>query len=82
RDEDEFLELGPEEYFEGEGITFVEWADRVANCMPLEYFTIEIEVRGETEREFVVTASSAALEPLLKILNQEGRGTTKITKRQ
>jgi len=68
RDEDEFLELGPEEYFEGEGITFVEWADRVAGCLPLEYFTIEIEVLGETERKFVVTASSAALEPLLKLL--------------
>lgn len=57
RDEDEFLELGPEEYFEGEGITFVEWADRVANCLPAEYFTIEIEVFGQTEREFVVTAN-------------------------
>src|SRR5262245_16376862 len=29
RDEDEFLALGAEEYFESEGITFVEWADRV-----------------------------------------------------
>lgn len=57
RDEDEFLELGPEEYFEGAGITFVEWADRVARCLPLEYFTIEIEVLGQTEREFVLTAN-------------------------
>jgi len=70
RDEDEFLELGPEEYFDGRGITFVEWADRVANCLPVEYFTIAIEVLGPTEREFVVTANSAALESLLKLLNQ------------
>ena len=30
RDDDEFLQLGPEEYFDGSGWTFVEWADRVA----------------------------------------------------
>src|SRR6187401_2712247 len=28
RDDDEFIELGPEEYFESNGVTFVEWADR------------------------------------------------------
>jgi len=72
RDEDEFLELGPEEYFEGTGITFVEWADRVANCLPPEYFTIEIEVLGQTEREFVITANSAALEQMMQRLKQAG----------
>src|SRR5262245_64483264 len=30
KDDDEFIELGPEEYFESAGLTFVEWADRVA----------------------------------------------------
>ncbi len=29
RDADEFLALGPEEYFEGDGLVLVEWADRV-----------------------------------------------------
>jgi len=65
RDEDEFLELGPEEYFDGEGLTFVEWADRVIDCLPVDYLRVEIEVLGETQREFVVTASRPALEPLL-----------------
>jgi len=51
RDEDEFLELGPEEYFEGTGITLVEWADRVASCLPVDYLTISIEVLGQTERD-------------------------------
>jgi tRNA threonylcarbamoyladenosine biosynthesis protein TsaE len=52
KDDDEFLELGPNEYFEGQGITFVEWADRVERCMPREILTIEIAVTGETERQF------------------------------
>lgn len=56
RDDDEFLELGPEEYFEGRapagpGATFVEWADRVERCMPPDAVTIRIEVLdGERRR--------------------------------
>jgi tRNA threonylcarbamoyladenosine biosynthesis protein TsaE len=57
RDEDEFIELGPEEYFESEGLTFVEWADRVESCMPRERVEIACDAVGETERRFVVTAS-------------------------
>ena len=34
RDDDEFLRLGPEEYFERLGWTFIEWADRVERCLP------------------------------------------------
>ena len=32
RNEDEFRDLGPDEYFEGGGLVLVEWADRVENC--------------------------------------------------
>lgn len=51
-DEDEFLELGPDEYFEGEGITLVEWADRVAGCLPKEHLDVHIEVSGSQQRRF------------------------------
>ncbi len=49
KDEDEFLELGPDEYFEGyaragAGLTFVEWGEKVANCLPEEVLHISIEV--------------------------------------
>jgi len=57
-DEDEFLELGPEEYFEADGLTFVEWADRVANCMPADALEVRIEVLDATEREFFIVAKS------------------------
>jgi len=66
--EDEFLELGPEEYFEGSGITLVEWADRVPGCLPEDYLIIRIEAQSETVREFIVTASTSALEPLVERL--------------
>jgi tRNA threonylcarbamoyladenosine biosynthesis protein TsaE len=56
RDEDEFLALGPEEYFESDGLTLIEWADRVPACLPRERVDIHIEVTGETERKFTITA--------------------------
>ncbi len=51
RDEDEFRDLGPDEYFESEGITFVEWGDRVTACLPPDRFEIQIEGAGPTARE-------------------------------
>jgi tRNA threonylcarbamoyladenosine biosynthesis protein TsaE len=61
RDEDEFLELGPEEYFDGAGLTFIEWADRVENCLPPDFLRIEVDVIGDEQRRFTISASSAAL---------------------
>lgn len=52
RDEDEFLELGPDEYFEAEAVSFVEWADRVAGCLPRDYLAVDIEVAGAEARWF------------------------------
>jgi len=54
RDENEFAELGPEEYFGGHGITLVEWADRIEGCLPPERLEIQIEVIGPTARRFSV----------------------------
>ena len=65
RDDDEFLELGPEEYFDSNGLTFIEWADRVLACLPPDYLRIDIEVLGETKREFVVSSSGPKFESLL-----------------
>jgi tRNA threonylcarbamoyladenosine biosynthesis protein TsaE len=50
KDDDEFLELGPDEYFESTGLTFVEWADRVAPLLPAERLEIKLEVIDETQR--------------------------------
>jgi len=67
RDEDEFSALGPEEYFESDGLTMLEWADRVEGCLPPDRMEIQIEVTGQTSRRFTVTAlgrPAALLEPL------------------
>ncbi len=67
-DEDEFLQLGPEEYFDGEGLTLVEWADRVEVCMPRDRIEIHIEVTGKTTREFQVIAVGRGFESVMEEL--------------
>ena len=68
KDEDEFLELGPDEYFEGyapagAGLTFVEWGERVASCLPEEVIRINIEVlSGESRLLFVEGMRADALQ--------------------
>jgi tRNA threonylcarbamoyladenosine biosynthesis protein TsaE len=65
RDEDELLELGPEEYFAGQGVTFVEWADRFEQLLPAGYLKIEIAPVGETAREFTITGRGGEYEKLV-----------------
>lgn len=71
RDEDEFLELGPEEYFERPGLTFIEWASRVAGCLPAEHLTVTIDVTGEASRRFTLTGSTEHDDTLLERLRGE-----------
>jgi tRNA threonylcarbamoyladenosine biosynthesis protein TsaE len=64
----EFLELGADEYFAGDGVSIVEWADRVPGAMPAERLEIRIEVVGETERRFAVQSHGPRYDELLKQL--------------
>jgi tRNA threonylcarbamoyladenosine biosynthesis protein TsaE len=67
-DEDEFLQLGPEEYFESGGVTFIEWADRFPALLPEEYLLIRIMVESENERRFEIAAIGSSLhEPVGKL---------------
>ena len=56
KDDDEFLALGTEEYFEGAGVTLVEWAERVDRCLPAERLEIRIEPHSADARRFEVAA--------------------------
>lgn len=65
-DDDQFLELGPEEYFASPGLTLIEWADRVERCLPRERIDIQIDVLGTTTRRFTIRAVGARYEPVVK----------------
>jgi tRNA threonylcarbamoyladenosine biosynthesis protein TsaE len=48
---DELGDLGLDEYFYGDGVTVVEWADRFPGSMPKRARTIEFGIAGENERD-------------------------------
>src|SRR5687767_3488227 len=52
----EFAELGVEEYFTGDGVCLVEWADRVEPTLPAERLEVRISILGPTARRFDLTA--------------------------
>jgi tRNA threonylcarbamoyladenosine biosynthesis protein TsaE len=70
KDDDEFLELGPEEYFESDGLTLIEWADRVEACLPPERIEVRIEVDGEFSREFRIAAIGVRYEGVIDALRR------------
>lgn len=68
-DDDEFLELGAEEYFDRSGVTLIEWGDRVEHLLPprASVVTMEFDEGGDRLVRIVGTlaqrlGASAAIE--------------------
>ena len=66
----EFAELGVDEYFTGDGVCLVEWADRVWDALPAELLRIEIHPVDENRRLFEVTGFGARYESIVNSLSQ------------
>ena len=47
---DEIIDLGFEDYLFGEGLSVVEWPDRLAEIMPQDRLQLELELTSETTR--------------------------------
>jgi tRNA threonylcarbamoyladenosine biosynthesis protein TsaE len=71
KDVDEFLALGPEEYFESDGLVLIEWADRVTEGMPEEFLEINISVTGANERQFEISARGKGYCPVIERLAEK-----------
>lgn len=56
----EFWDLGIDEYFAASGVVLIEWASRVAECLPQERWEITIEITGPEERRFTITTLDGA----------------------
>ena len=52
-DEEELYELGYEEYFYGEGICVIEWADRIEGHIPKDAIRVHIDY-GANENERII----------------------------
>jgi tRNA threonylcarbamoyladenosine biosynthesis protein TsaE len=64
----EFLELGAHEYFDGDGVCLIEWADRVERALPPARLTVRLDVTGEDTRQATVEATGAVYEKLIREL--------------
>jgi len=51
---DELLDLGLEEFFYGDGVTMVEWADKCLPLLPSHTITVRISGLGGEPREIVI----------------------------
>lgn len=61
----EIADLGLDDYFYGDGVTIVEWADRAAGLLPPDHLRIEIDYAGDKARHFRLIACGERYRRLL-----------------
>ena len=69
--EDQNIDIGLEEFIEGEGVTFVEWPKFIAPLIPPKHLEISLKRTGDTEREITITDSSGFYQDLVKSLEDK-----------
>lgn len=52
---DQALEIGAEEYFYGEGVSVIEWPDRIRPLIPEHAIWVTIDIESPEKRKFVIT---------------------------
>ncbi len=57
----EFEDLGYEEYFCGEGIVVIEWAEKIVQVLPANTFFISFEYLDENKRRIVIKGQERKL---------------------
>lgn len=72
RDIDEFLELGADEYMAGDGVCFIEWADRMEEVLPRDRLTVVFEITREQARRIAITAGGPRSQRVLDRLRAGG----------
>lgn len=61
-------DLGFEEYFEGNGLSIIEWAEIAPHLLPPNHLKISIEIISEDEREIEVKSQSLEYERIIEKL--------------
>ena len=66
---EEILELGYKEYFYGEGLTVIEWAEKIEEYLPKEHLKIDIKFEDHYKRTITFIPQGDRFEKILKALN-------------
>ena len=62
------IDIGLEEFIEGEGVTFIEWPKFIAPLIPAKHLEISLKRIGDSEREITVSDPSGYYQDLIKSL--------------
>ncbi|QDT55431.1 tRNA threonylcarbamoyladenosine biosynthesis protein TsaE [Caulifigura coniformis] len=54
---EEFERMGGAELFDPEGVTLIEWSERIPGSLPRERWTIEAKHAGENSREYTIRST-------------------------
>ena len=66
--ENQNIDIGLEEFIEGEGVTFIEWPKFIAPLIPPKHLEVSLKRIGDNEREITVTDPSDFYQDLIKAL--------------
>lgn len=65
------LELGLEEYIDGDGVCLIEWPKFIESLIPDERLEISIFHRGGDDREFVIESKDHRFDELIEALKEK-----------
>jgi tRNA threonylcarbamoyladenosine biosynthesis protein TsaE len=68
-------EIGLQEYFYGNGVTAIEWAEKAAPLIPSRHFWIHIQWTGLTRRQLTVKAHGTRYGELLETIRRKLKET-------
>ncbi|MBL7068416.1 MAG: tRNA (adenosine(37)-N6)-threonylcarbamoyltransferase complex ATPase subunit type 1 TsaE [Candidatus Omnitrophica bacterium] len=60
--------VGYREYFYADGVSVIEWADKIKELLPDEYLNIELSIKGKSEREIKIIPKGTRYDDLLRRL--------------
>jgi tRNA A37 threonylcarbamoyladenosine biosynthesis protein TsaE len=61
-----------EDYFQGDGVTAIEWADKIPSLLPKEMLFIHIAYTGKNSRSLEIIGKGKHYEDLVKGLSEFG----------
>lgn len=68
----DMLDIGADEFLYGDGVSVIEWADRVSDALPPDRLEVHMRVAGERDREIRLFAVAARAKALLARVRRPG----------
>ncbi len=68
---EDILDLGYEEYFFDEGVSVIEWADKLGQLLPKEFLKIRLLATGENQRAIKLSAEGLRYKKLLEDIRED-----------